>query len=174
MGNASIFAAPHDCYPCKGEDRWCAIAVENDEQWAALAQILGGEIGADQRFKTVAGRLEHRNELNRIVERWTWERDAFEIMDRLQRAGVPCGVAQTGADVTADPHLVERGFIVGVDNERIGRVVLPNFPLRFANARMTRRWQFPVLGRDTEAVLRDVVGYSDEKIAALFVNGVLE
>jgi len=174
MGNASIFAAPHDCYPCKGEDRWCAIAVENDEQWAALAQFLGGEIGADQRFKTVAGRLEHRNELNRIVERWTRERDAFEVMERLQQAGVPCGVAQTGADVTADPHLVERGFIVGVDNERIGRVVLPNFPLRFANARMTRRWEFPVLGRDTEAVLRDVVGYSDEKIAALFVNGVLE
>ncbi|HJX10981.1 MAG TPA: CoA transferase [Candidatus Binatia bacterium] len=174
MGNASLFAAPHDCYPCKGEDRWCAIAVENDEQWAALARILGGGIEANQRFKTAAGRLEHRDELNRIVERWTRGRDAFAIMDRLQRDGVPCGVAQTGADVTADPHLVERGFIVGVDNERIGRVVLPNFPLRFANARMTRRWEFPVLGRDTEAVLRDVVEYNDEKIAALVVNKVLE
>jgi crotonobetainyl-CoA:carnitine CoA-transferase CaiB-like acyl-CoA transferase len=95
-------------------------------------------------------------------------------MDRLQRCGVPCGVAQTGADVTADPHLVERGFIVGVDNERIGRVVLPNFPLRFANARMTRRWEFPVLGRDTEAVLRDVVGYDAETIAVHKRDGVLE
>jgi crotonobetainyl-CoA:carnitine CoA-transferase CaiB-like acyl-CoA transferase len=112
--------------------------------------------------------------LNRIVERWTRDRDAFEIMDRLQRAGVPCGVAQTGADVTADPHLVERGFIVGVENERVGRVVLPNFPLRFANARMTRRWEFPVLGRDTEAVLRDVVGYDAETIAAHKRDGVLE
>jgi len=174
MGNASISAAPHDCYPCKGEDRWCAIAVDNDEQWAALAQILGGEIGADRRFESATGRLEHRNELNRIVERWTRERDGFEIMDRLQQAGVPCGVAQTGADVTADPHLIERGFIVGVDNERIGRVVLPNFPLRFANARMTRRWEFPVLGRDTEAVLRDVVGYDAETIAAHKRDGVLE
>ncbi|MBI2367314.1 MAG: CoA transferase [Deltaproteobacteria bacterium] len=174
MGNASIFAAPHDCYPCKGEDRWCAIAVENDEQWAALAKILGADIEGDRRFKTVGGRLEHRDELNRIVERWTRDRDAFEIMDRLQRLGVPCGVAQTGADVTADPHLVERGFIVGVENERIGRVVLPNFPLRFANARMTRRWEFPVLGRDTEAVLRDVVGYDAETIAAHKRDGVLE
>jgi len=51
---------------------------------------------------------------------------------------------------------------------------LPNFPLRFANARMTRRWEFPVLGRDTEAVLRDVVGYSQEKIAAHRRDGVLE
>ena len=174
IGNASIFAAPHDCYPCKGEDRWCAIAVENDGQWAALAKILGADIETDQRFKSVAGRLQHRDELNRLVERWTGERDAFEIMDRLQGAGVPCGVAQTGADVTADPHLVERGFIVAVENERIGRVVLPNFPLRFANARMTRRWEFPVLGRDTEAVLRDVVGYDAETIAALKKEGVLE
>jgi crotonobetainyl-CoA:carnitine CoA-transferase CaiB-like acyl-CoA transferase len=174
IGNASIFAAPHDCYPCKGEDRWCAIAVDNDEQWVALAQILGADTEADRRFKTVASRLQHRDELNRIVERWTRDRDAFEIMDRLQRAGVPCGVAQTGADVTADPHLVERGFIVGVENERVGRVVLPNFPLRFANARMTRRWEFPVLGRDTEAVLRDVVGYDAETIAAHKRDGVLE
>ncbi len=174
MGNASIFAAPHDCYPCKGEDRWCAIAVDNDEQWAALAKILGADIEGDRRFKTAGGRLEHRDELNRIVERWTRKRDAFEIMDRLQRASVPCGVAQTGADVTADPHLVERGFIVGVENERVGRVVLPNFPLRFANAPMTRRWEFPVLGRDTEAVLRDVVGYDAETIAAHKRDGVLE
>ena len=43
--------------------------------------------------------------------------------------------------------------------------MLPNFPLHFANARLTRRWEFPVLGRDTETVLRDVVGYSEERAA---------
>jgi crotonobetainyl-CoA:carnitine CoA-transferase CaiB-like acyl-CoA transferase len=56
----------------------------------------------------------------------------------------------------------------------LGRVVLPNFPLQFANAKLTRRWEFPVLGRDTEAVLRDVVGYSEEKIKELQSDGVLE
>jgi crotonobetainyl-CoA:carnitine CoA-transferase CaiB-like acyl-CoA transferase len=61
-----------------------------------------------------------------------------------------------------------------VENPRLGRVVLPNFPLQFSNARLTRRWEFPVLGRDTEAVLRDVVGYDGEKVAALRNEGVLE
>jgi crotonobetainyl-CoA:carnitine CoA-transferase CaiB-like acyl-CoA transferase len=95
-------------------------------------------------------------------------------MDRLQHAGVPCGVVQTGEDLANDPQLKARRFIVAVDNPRLGRVVLPNFPLQFANAKLTRRWEFPVLGRDTDAVLRDVVGYSEEKIKELQSDGVLE
>ncbi len=174
IGNASPAAAPHDCYPCKGEDRWCVIAVENEQQWVALANIIGGGIDRDARFKTIGDRLQHRDEINATIGRWTRDKDAFEIMDRLQPAGVPCGVVQTGEDLTNDPQLKDRGFIVAVENPRLGRVVLPNFPLQFANAKLTRRWEFPVLGRDTEAVLRDVVGYSEERISALKNEGVLE
>jgi crotonobetainyl-CoA:carnitine CoA-transferase CaiB-like acyl-CoA transferase len=174
IGNASYSAAPHDCYPCKGEDRWCAIAVETDEQWTALAETLGPEIEREQRFKTLEGRLKNREELNQIIEGWTREMDCYKVMERLQRVGVPCGVVQNGADLTADHHLIERGFIVGVENERLGRVVLPSFPLRFANAKLTRRWEFPVLGRDTETVLREVVGYSEERVLQLRSDGVLE
>ncbi len=174
IGNASPTAAPHDCYPCKGDDRWCAIAAENDQQWAAFVKIIGGGLDQDARFKTASERLRHRDELNTAIAHWTRDKDAFEIMDRLQRAGVPCGVVQTGEDLTNDLHLHDRGFIVAVDNPRLGRVVLPNFPLQFANAKLTRRWEFPVLGRDTEAVLRDVAGYSEETIKQLGNDGVLE
>jgi benzylsuccinate CoA-transferase BbsF subunit len=174
IGNASPAAAPHDCYPCKGEDRWCVIAAEYDEQWAALAKIIGHGIDQNPRFKTVSDRLKHRDELNVVISQWTQDKDAFEIMDRLQHVGVPCGVVQTGEDLTNDPQLKQRGFIVAVENPRLGRVVLPNFPLQFTNAKLTRRWEFPVLGRDTEAVLRDVVGYSQETIAAHREDGVLE
>jgi crotonobetainyl-CoA:carnitine CoA-transferase CaiB-like acyl-CoA transferase len=81
---------------------------------------------------------------------------------------------QTGADLTNDPQLKDRGFIVAIKNPRLGKVVLPSLPLHFANAKLTRRWEFPVLGRDTEAVLRDVVGYSEETIKQLGSEGVLE
>jgi crotonobetainyl-CoA:carnitine CoA-transferase CaiB-like acyl-CoA transferase len=174
IGNASPAAAPHDCYPCKGEDRWCVIAAENEQQWAALAKILGSDLAQDARFKTMKDRLHHRDELNAIISKWTETQDPFDIMNRLQRAGVPAGVVQTGEDLVDDPQLNARGFIVEVDNPRLGRVVLPNFPLQFANAKLTRRWEFPVLGKDTEAVLRDVVGYSEETIAAHKKDGVLE
>jgi crotonobetainyl-CoA:carnitine CoA-transferase CaiB-like acyl-CoA transferase len=119
-------------------------------------------------------RIKHRAELSAAIGRWTAAQDAFAVRERLQQAGVPCGVVQTGEDLNNDPQLKARGFIVAVENARLGRVVLPNFPLQFANAQMTRRWEFPVLGRDTEAVLRDVVGYDEATIAAHKADGVLE
>ena len=138
---------------------------------------IGDRIGGDRqdpRFKTNAVRLKNRDALNGLIARWTKDKDAFAIRDRLQRAGVPAGVVQTGEDLTNDPQLKDRGFIVAVENPRLGKVVLPNFPLHFANAKLTRRWEFPVLGRDTKAVLRDVVGYSAETIKQLGNDGVLE
>jgi crotonobetainyl-CoA:carnitine CoA-transferase CaiB-like acyl-CoA transferase len=131
-------------------------------------------MAADARFKTVKGRLQHRVALDAAIARWTEKQDAFAIRDRLQQGGVPCGVVQTGEDLCNDPQLKARGFIVDVENPRLGRVVLPNFPLQFSNAKLTRRWEFPVLGRDTEKVLRDVVGYDEATIAACRQEGVLE
>jgi crotonobetainyl-CoA:carnitine CoA-transferase CaiB-like acyl-CoA transferase len=174
IGNASIAMAPHDCYACTGDDRWCVIAAENEQQWSALAKILGTGVEGNPRFQSNADRLKNRDELNALIAHWTQDKDAFAIRDRLQKAGVPCGVVQTGEDLNNDPQLRERGFIVDVENARLGRVVLPNFPLQFANAKLKRRWEFPVLGRDTEAVLREVVDYSPEVIAAHRQDGVLE
>ncbi len=172
IGNASFSVAPHDCYSCQGEDRWCVIAAETDDQWRELARIIG--VDEDRRFKTNADRLKNRDALNGLIAQWTKDQDAFAIRDQLQRAGVPAGVVQTGEDLNNDPQLKDRGFIVAVENTRLGKVVLPNFPLHFANAKLTRRWEFPVLGRDTEAVLRDVVGYSAETVKELRDDGVLE
>ena len=174
LGNAVSGVAPHDCYRCKGEDRWCVIAAESEQQWTALAKIIGSGMINDPRFASDAERLKNREPLNALIGDWTQNKDAFAVRDELQRVGIPCGVVQTGEDLVNDPHLQQRGFIVAVDNRRLGRVVLPNFPLQFTNAKLTRRWEFPVLGRDTETVLRDVVGYDEETIAAHRREGVLE
>src|SRR5919108_1400482 len=132
IGNASFFVAPHDCYPCKGDDRWCVIAAETDEQWSGLAQIIG--VQQDPRFKTNSDRLKNRDVLNVLIAQWTRDKDAFAIRDQLQKARIPAGVVQTGEDLTNDPHLKDRGFIVAIENPRLGKVVLPSFPLHFANA----------------------------------------
>jgi crotonobetainyl-CoA:carnitine CoA-transferase CaiB-like acyl-CoA transferase len=174
IGNISVSVAPHGCYPCKGEDRWCVITAENEQQWTALAKAVGMGIAGNPRFTTNADRLQNREALDSIISNWTKNQDAFALRRQLQEAGVPCGVVQTGEDLVDDPQLNERGFIVSVDNPRLGRVVLPNFPLQFANAKLTRRWEFPVLGKDTETVLRDVVGYDAATIATHRQDGVLE
>ena len=173
-GNVSPSVAPHGCYRCLGEDRWCVLAAENEQQWAALAKIVGSGMIDEPRFTTNAERLRNREALDALIGDWTRNKDAFALRDELQSEGIPCGVVQTGEDLVNDPHLQQRGFIVAVDNPRLGRVVLPNFPLQFTHAKLTRRWEFPVLGRDTETVLREVVGYDEETIAAHRRDGVLE
>ena len=95
-------------------------------------------------------------------------------MDLLQKAGVPCGVVQTGKDLLSDRNLKERGFLVEQNNPRLGRVILPGFPLKFANHTLKPDWKFPELGRDNLAVFGTLLGYSTERIAQLVRDHVLE
>lgn len=175
MGNASRDAAPQGCYPCRGEDRWCVISVESDEQWRALAAALGREdLGRDQRFVTLRTRLRHREELDALIGAWTQERDAYEVMNIMQQSGVPCGAVQNGADLFADEQLRARNFIVDKENARLGRIILPGFPIRFANSTIEPSWEFPALGRDNSAVFEELLGMSPERVAELRRRGVLE
>src|SRR6185295_15959246 len=141
IGNISVSVAPHGCYPCLREDRWSVIAAEHEQQWAALARIIGSGMTGDRPFATIAARLNNRDALDAMIGSWTKTKEAFALRDQLQGAGIPCGVVQNGEDLVNDPHLQQRGFIVAVDNPRLGRVVLPNFPLQFTNAKLTRRWE---------------------------------
>jgi crotonobetainyl-CoA:carnitine CoA-transferase CaiB-like acyl-CoA transferase len=174
VGNASPFSAPHGCYPCKGDDRWCVIAVESDEQWRALAGVIDKpELARDQRFATFDARKDRSSEIDPLLSAWTEEKEGHEIVATLQRAGIPCGVVQNGADLVSDEHLKARGFLVEQSNERIGQIVLPGFPLRFHSCRIEPVWEFPELGRDNQLVLATVLGYDSEKILELTRAGVL-
>jgi crotonobetainyl-CoA:carnitine CoA-transferase CaiB-like acyl-CoA transferase len=174
LGNRSLFAAPHGCYRCRGEDRWCVVSVESDEEWRALARAIGrADLADEERFATSGARKANEEELDAIIEEWTRTREAHEVMELLQKEGVACGVVQTGADLTADRHLRARGFIVEHRNARVGRVVLPGFPLRFARSRLSPNWEFPELGRDNEKVFGELLGYSPEKLAQLAQEGLL-
>lgn len=174
-GNHSSLAAPHGVYRCKGEDRWCVIAVEANEQWLALAAALEQPaLLEDVRFRTQSDRIHHREELDQIIQEWTRHRDAHQVMRQLQVNHIPCGVVQNGADLVADEHLKERGFLVECDNPRIGRITLPGPPLRFAACSTTTQWEFPELGRDNAAVLSELLGYTPERISELDRDGLLE
>lgn len=175
IGNRSPNAAPCGCYPCRGDDRWCVIAVETEEQWRALARALQRpELAADSRLSSLSARRARQDELDRLIEAWTRDRDAYEVMDLLQGLGVPCGVVQSGADLVEDEHLRARGFLVRRENPRVGRVTLPGFPLKFSRGALEPKWEFPELGRDNELVFRELLGYSPERVAQAVREGVLE
>jgi crotonobetainyl-CoA:carnitine CoA-transferase CaiB-like acyl-CoA transferase len=87
QGNGSAYAVPHGVYPCSGEDRWCAIAVVDDDGWRRLVACLGWK--AEPAWDTAAGRLAARADIDARVAEWTRAHKAEEAAAALQ-AFPPC------------------------------------------------------------------------------------
>ena len=84
--------APHGAYPCRGTDEWIAIAIQNDDQWAALVTEIGAPQWArDARFADAAGRKANEDELDRLLAEATSRAERYDLMNRLQQRGVPAG-----------------------------------------------------------------------------------
>lgn len=172
MGCAHLWKAPHNVYPCAGSDRWIAIAVANDAEWAAMKQVMGVPTWAqDARFDTVEGRWQHRHELDRNIAGWTATQDNLVLMRSLQAQGVCAGAAMTAADLVEDPHLKQRGFLQQL--ERAGGMrTYAGRPFRIPRIPIAIR-HVATLGEHNEAVLREVAGLTSQEIRALESDGVI-
>jgi benzylsuccinate CoA-transferase BbsF subunit len=174
VGNSSTEAAPHGVYRCRGDDRWCAIAVFTDEEWLGFKRALGNPPWAeDRKFATLTGRLKNRVELNRLVEGWTKKRTAEEVMALLQGQGVVAGVVQNASDLANDPQLKQQGFFIELDHPELGKTVSDAVPIRLSDtpARYTRA--APILGQDNDYVYGELLGLSRDELTELKKQGII-
>lgn len=175
-GNSCEFAAPHGVYRCRGNDNWCAIAVSKDKQWQDFCSATGHpEWEKDCRFATLSARKDNEDELNKLVEEWTSNCDAQEVMTLLQGAGVPAGVVKTaGEGVFNDPQLKHRNAFWMLPHPEIGDYPVLGQP-SYLSETPPQGWRpTPCLGQDTEMVCREILGMSDEEFVKLLAEGVLE
>ncbi|WP_280433921.1 CaiB/BaiF CoA-transferase family protein [Nocardia carnea] len=174
IGNAHPAMAPHGVYPCLGPDRWCAIAVRDNADWRQLCAVIERpEWAADTRFDSVAGRRTQAEPIAAAITEWTRPLPAELVAERLQRAGVPAGPVHTGRDlVEADPQLRAREFYLRGVHPKAGAFLHEGSPIRVGEPVAVRRTA-PLLGADTDAVLRDIAGYGPETIERLRAAGVL-
>ena len=174
MGNASAHHAPHGMYPCLGDDRWIALAVESDEEWRRL-RVAMGEPGwaADPDLATATGRLRRRDEVDRELSGWTATWEPYPLLTHLQRAGVRSGVAQKPSDLFDDPQLAHRGHFVDLDGGALGRVGYNASSFRLS-ATPGLPWRgTPDLGEHTTTVLTELLGYSAAEVEELARAGAL-
>jgi crotonobetainyl-CoA:carnitine CoA-transferase CaiB-like acyl-CoA transferase len=164
-GNHYGEAAPHGCYRCQGDDRWCVISVRDEEEWRSFCQVIGRpELGNDSRFAHRQARLKHASELDAIVQRWIATKSAEEVMTRLQSAGVPAGVVQTGADLLKDPQLRHRNYFAAFPDSLIGPFEIPRSGILFqgmteAPLRLPNRF-----GADNDQIIGEILGYDKATI----------
>jgi len=173
-GNRSPDAAPHGAYPCRGDDRWCAITVLTDRQWESFRQALGHPAWAqDQRFSTPAGRKAHEDELDDLIAAWTKELSAEEVEDLLQRAGVPAGVAKTAEElVDKDPHVKERGFFIVFDKPGFGECLHYAWPVKLSRT-PSRPSYGPLYNEHTHYVCSETLKMPPDEFVQLVDEGVL-
>ena len=172
-GNSHPTSAPHNVYRCWGVDRWLAVEVHSDAEFARLAAAMGRpELVEDRRFATAAARKQNEAELDDIVGAWTRERDRDWLARELLAAGVTAAPSRDGRDLYADSHLRERGSFVTVDHPDLGPLELVGAPFRIEGHDLSPR-HAPRLGEDNDHVLSATLGLSAAEVTAYRERGVI-
>ena len=174
MGNRSPHAAPHGAYPCRGEDRWCVIAVCGEDEWRALCAAAGRpEWEEDPRFATLAARKTHEDDLDRLVAAWTAERTPQDVMETVQAAGVRGAVLQRLSDLFTDPQLAHRRIWRELPHAVLERFHYEAPPFTLSETPADLR-PSPLLGEHNTHVYRQILGLTDPEIAQLTAEGAIE
>ncbi|HET8853606.1 MAG TPA: CoA transferase, partial [Ktedonobacteraceae bacterium] len=131
------------------------------------------ELVHDARFATNAARIQNRKALDDLVGAWTEQFDHYEVMRRLQAAGVAAGAVLSTGEFVEDPHIKARGFMESFDHPVVGEKRYPGVPFKLSETPGYIHRPAPCLGADTEHVLKNILGMSDEQIKELDEVGVL-
>ncbi len=173
-GNQSRDVAPHGVYKCSGEDRWCAIVANTGDEWTALCRVMGKEPWLrDERFNSPENRLRNTAALDGLIDEWTSKHPAEEVMERLQKAGVPAGVVENARDLHNDPQLKHMQHFVRLEHPEMGLRTYdaPSFRLSKTPAQLRRA---PLLGEHNEEVCCSLLDIPGEEFVSLLNDGVLD
>ena len=172
-GNQLHHSVPGTVYPCKGggPNDWVYIFTR-DRMWPAFAKAIGREdLIADPRYDTEEKRYAVRDEVDAIISEWTRRHTKHEVMKIVGEAGIPVGACQDAHDLLNDPHLHEREMILELEYPGRGRTQTIGCPVKLKSSRVPLE-RPPMLGENTDAVLRDLCEVGPEELQRLRKEGV--
>ena len=172
LGNAHPNIVPYQVFAAR--DGHIIVAVGNENQFARMCEVIGRpELASDARFASNASRVHNREELVAILQGIFVTRTMRDWLQALERAGVPCGPINTVADVFADPQVQARGLKLDLPHPSIGSVPSVANPIKYSMTPIDYRSAPPMLGADTDEILREMLGVTPEEIGRLRKAGVV-
>jgi len=173
-GNSHRYMVPHGNYPCRGNDKWVSIAVAGDQEWCSLVKAMGEpRWAADERFEDSLSRWKHRAELEKLIASWTVNFTPYEVMAKLQEAGVAAVPVMNVEDQYFDPHFRELRTHIEIEHPLVGLEVLYGIPWRIGGVPRRIRRPAPNLGEHNHYVFGELLGLSDEEIRTLMKEKVI-
>jgi crotonobetainyl-CoA:carnitine CoA-transferase CaiB-like acyl-CoA transferase len=171
-GNAHANIVPYQTFACS--DGHIIVAAGNDGQYQKFVEAGGRPaLARDPRFATNPLRVQNRDVLVPLLADMVRERPRAEWIAMLEAVGVPCGPINDLDEVFANEQVRARGMEIALPHPTAGQVKLVRSPMRMSATPATSDKAPPLLGEHTEEVLRDVLGKTDEEIAALRAGGVV-
>jgi formyl-CoA transferase len=170
-GSAHKLVGPYQAVAAR--DAHFVLGATTGPTWTAFCRALGLEqLEHDARFADGSLRRRNADVLIPLIEEVTATRPAAHWLALLREAGVPCGEIQDYGQVFTDPHLESRGFFVDLPHPRLGSVRALGTPLRLAASPAEPGRAGPLLGEQSEEVLREL-GYTEAEIAELRRAGTI-
>jgi len=166
VGTAHVSNVPLRAYRTK--DSYLVIEAFMDHFWRNLCRAMGMEsLADDPRFDSRGKRLEHREELDRILEKAFLEKTTEEWLNLFYELEIPSGPINTLDKALRDPQVLARNMVVEIDSPHTGKVQDVGNPIKMSKGEQQNYLPPPLLGEHTEMILKDVLGYSSEKILDL-------
>lgn len=165
-GNAHPNIVPYQTF--QTSDGWIIVAVGNDGQFRKFVEAGGRpELADDERFATNPARVRQRDTLVPILAEMVKTRGKDAWLGALEAAGVPCGPINDLDEVFDNEQVVARGMQVELPHPCGANVKLVRNPIRMSATPPEARSAPPLLGAQTDDVLRELLGYDDAQLAAL-------
>lgn len=165
LGNGSVVLTPLGTYDCA--DGQIMLVVGNDRQYQRFCEALERpDLADDPRYATIADRLANRDSLEPEVVAVLKTRPREEWVERLRAAGVPAGAVRTPKEAVASPEAAGRDMLQPAEYDGRPQDVVWS-PLRLSATPPRKPGRVPRHGQDTEAVLAELLGYSEAQIRAV-------
>lgn len=174
IGNRHPEFAPQGCYRCRGEDKWVAISISNDEEWQSFCEVLGYPdwTRADE-FATREARRANHDRLDAHISQWTADKDYKDVMHSLQAKGIAAAAVFTNQDVAEDPHLKERGYIWDVPHPSAGVRQFLGAPMQLSKTPIVLHRPAPTLGQHNQYIVRELLGMNPPDAERLKEAGLM-
>jgi crotonobetainyl-CoA:carnitine CoA-transferase CaiB-like acyl-CoA transferase len=172
MGNAHPTVVPYQAFATAHGH--IILAIGNDGQFARFCKAADlAELATDQRYATNTQRIRNRDTLIPQMAKALASKTAIDWIALFEPLAVPCGPINTIDQVFEDPQVRARHTRRTLDHGELGPLPVVANPVRMASHDTTAPKAPPLLGEDTDEVLREVLGLSGKEIAGLRASGVV-